>query len=659
MGSVADPKQIEDSILFPEIEPILAIEEAQTDKSSQRTPMCKELLKAAINGRENTLTQLLGLDVRGSPDSAHVTIHEASDNALNQAGNLQSTTHIGNTVLHILAGNGHAELAVKTYMKDRSLLEVCNNREETALHFSARYGHCSVISELINKAHELEHDLKDTLRKKNMHGETALHEAARHGHTATVQTLIREDPELAGQVNKNDKSPLYLATVEGHVAVVRLIVHHLRHREITSAYYSGPQRTALHAAVLRSKKGLYMVNELLQLKSATLAKERDIFGSTLLHYAASTGDVRITRRLLQHDASLAYCDDSLGLFPLHVAAYMGYVEIIVEMLKYNLDSWELLDHRGRNFLHVAAESPRTIISPLIFKAGIQRRFGHPKLWEVLSKASSARDREGNTPLHIAIRDGHIDGVPYFKLKEWIRMSSTSLAAASDSEIQVSKSPTDEKYKEKYQHYEALKEVGEAERFPRMWLRSYHEKRNPSESSGTLSTKVQTIALGSALIATVTFAAAFTPPGGFNSSDGTPVLGRKYAFMAFILADLVAFASSFGCTFYLILLGANARGHLLQKELKKTQYLFIIASIFTGLAFGLGLYVALAPGSKGFSIFVLVATLLAAAMVSRLVKRNALWRLGNVALSTISFFELVCLWFAEMLKKLIKEREVEM
>ncbi|KAJ3705632.1 hypothetical protein LUZ61_009337 [Rhynchospora tenuis] len=412
MVSVADPKQIEDSIEIV-IEP-----SAQTDESSQRTLICKELLEAAINGHENNLTQLLGLDVGESPDFDL----EARDNALNQAKNLQSRT------------------------------------QETALHCAARYGHSSVISELIDRAQELEHDLKDTLRKKNRHGETALHEAARRGHTATVQTLITEDLELAGLVNKNDESPLYLATVEGHVAVVGLIVEHLCHREITSGYYSGPKRrTALHAAVLRGPAIKYniirgrlqpqkehpdMVNELLKLKSATFAKEGDIFGSTPLHYAASTGDLRILERLLEHDAFLAYCDDSLGLYPLHVAAYRGNRRIIVNLLENNLDSWELLDHRGRNFLHVAPESPWSVIPPLIEEAGKQRKNGHPKLWEVIRKASSARDIEGNTPLDVAARCGGMAAVKALVGKELlIDVSFTSLdnlALSYNSEVQVSK-----------------------------------------------------------------------------------------------------------------------------------------------------------------------------------------------------------------------------
>ncbi|KAJ3705628.1 hypothetical protein LUZ61_009333 [Rhynchospora tenuis] len=638
------------------------------DESSQRTVMCMELLEAAINGHKNTLTQLLGLDVGESPDSDL----EAPDNALNQAKNLQSRTGTGNTVLHILASNGHSQLAVKTYIKDKSLLgvnpqekksllDVRNNTGETALHCAARCGHSSVISELIDKAHELEHNLKDTLGKKNRHGETVLHVAARHGHKDIVETLITKDLELAGMANKNGESPLYLATVEGHVAVVQLFVQHLCHREITSAYYSGPKRrTALHAAVLRREKdsrrfniialqvlkfihglpsvlhgrslksffrmppkehpGLDMANELLKLELGTLAKIADIFGSTPLHYAASTGDARMARKLLTHDASLAYCGDSLGLFPIHVAAYMGHLETVLTILENNYDSWELLDQRGRNFLHVGSEGNGRIIYRLAKKEKFRQAFRYlgegcrkdrdarRNLEEALRQATWVRDNEGITPLHIAAaRYGtRLSIMTALLQKEWVRFTLTSLDNLALSNCKA----TTESYKAIYQHYKTMEEVWYAGKFRDGRLLSYRYK-DPPEPSTILATKVQTIALGSVLIATVTFAAAFAPPGGYNSSDGTPVLGRKYAFWAFILADFGAFAFSFFCTLWLIFIGLNESGHGLQSQLYKMQYLFMIASIFTGLAFGLGLYVVLAPVNKGFSIFVLVAALLLA------------------------------------------------
>ncbi|KAJ1701243.1 hypothetical protein LUZ63_001022 [Rhynchospora breviuscula] len=367
-----------------------------------------------------------------------------------------------------------------------------------------------------------------------------------------------------------------------------------------------------------------MAKELLTLEPATIVKGSDILGSTPLHYAASTGDARMAQKLLILDASLAYCDDSFGLFPVHVAAYMGHLRTLFILLENNLDSWELLDQRGRNFLHVGAEGNSSIIFKLFGTAKFRRYRG------VIRKASCVRDNEGNTPLHIAARCGRELAVDALLQKEWVDFALTSLDNLALSKSKIST----KSYEEIYQHYETLQEVGKAEASPQNWLISYIiNKRNSLEDSDTLATKVRTVAFGSVLIVTVTFAAAVNPPGGYKS-DGTPVLGRKYIFRAFILADVAAFVSSFYCTLFLVFLGViKIPGHLLQDQLDWIQHLFTFASTSLGLAFALVLYVVLSPVSKGFSICVFVVALPMLSMQRQWFKNRmplGIWVLGWIA-----------------------------
>ena len=49
-----------------------------------------------------------------------------------------------------------------------------------------------------------------------------------------------------------------------------------------------------------------------------------------------------------------------------------------------------------------------------------------------------------------------------------------------------------------------------------------------------------------LIATITFAAAFTLPGGYSTdagNEGLPIMARKIAFQAFLISDTLAMCSS--------------------------------------------------------------------------------------------------------------------
>ena len=52
----------------------------------------------------------------------------------------------------------------------------------------------------------------------------------------------------------------------------------------------------------------------------------------------------------------------------------------------------------------------------------------------------------------------------------------------------------------------------------------------------------------ALIATVTFAAGFTLPGGYNVNEGTATLAKKSAFKAFVVMDTLAMVLSVSAIF---------------------------------------------------------------------------------------------------------------
>jgi hypothetical protein len=69
----------------------------------------------------------------------------------------------------------------------------------------------------------------------------------------------------------------------------------------------------------------------------------------------------------------------------------------------------------------------------------------------------------------------------------------------------------------------------------------------------------TATIASVLIATVTFAAAFTVPGDYVADDrpraGTAVLARRLAFRAFVASDAMAFLCSIVATCFLVYGGA--------------------------------------------------------------------------------------------------------
>lgn len=132
------------------------------------------------------------------------------------------------------------------------------------------------------------------------------------------------------------------------------------------------------------------------------------------------------------------------------------------------------------------------------------------------------------------------------------------------------------------------------------------KLNESEESKKMTEAAQVVGISSALVATVTFAAAFTMPGGYRGDDhangGTPTLAGSYAFDAFLVANTLAFCCSVLATFSLIYSGLASIGLY-----TRFRYFIISVALLRSssrslvVAFALGVYVVVAPVARGIAI----------------------------------------------------------
>ena len=131
-------------------------------------------------------------------------------------------------------------------------------------------------------------------------------------------------------------------------------------------------------------------------------------------------------------------------------------------------------------------------------------------------------------------------------------------------------------------------------------------------------------VAAALVATVTFAAAFTLPGGYisdvnNLEKGTPILSRNAAFKAFVISDAIAMAlstSSVFIHFIMVMLGYRTRYFWLMRS---GLWFIQLAMAAMVVAFVTGTYAVLAVPSRwlaittsviglGFFIYVFYATI---------------------------------------------------
>ena len=134
-----------------------------------------------------------------------------------------------------------------------------------------------------------------------------------------------------------------------------------------------------------------MVDLLLQWRPS-LAGTVDANKSSPLHFAASDGDCSIIEVLLTHSPpSTAYLQDSDGVSALHAAALMGHVAAVGLLLRLHPACADVRDDRGRSFLH-ATKGRSSIVSYAIKN-------------KMLDHLLNTQDREGNTPLHLAVVAG--------------------------------------------------------------------------------------------------------------------------------------------------------------------------------------------------------------------------------------------------------------
>ncbi|KAJ1689389.1 hypothetical protein LUZ63_013544 [Rhynchospora breviuscula] len=401
------------------------------------------------------------------------------------------------------------------------------------------------------------------LKARNKKLETPLHNAAKVGNEEVIRDLIRLSPNVVkdalGETNENGDTTLHVAANHNHLQGV--------------------------------------ISELMKLEPQT-AYEENKQGFSPLYIAIVKGHNSLVEVMLQVDTTLACIQFPDGTFPVQVAARRGNADLVKHFLQEYPDYAKLLDSCGRNLFHMLAEQNRSIVFTEVF--ALTKDDSRPHISQMIESMINARDYEGNTPLHMAAmkEDRHVMRAIWDKLnhdREALlenQMGKTAFEisfrqlwdANEDSRLQI------KAYIEKKGWY-----------FTRDWF-DYVMSPYPNKLE-----RSQLIGLGSVLITTVAFAAAFAIPGGYNADNGAPILGKRFMFRAFILANTFAFIQAFQSLF--IIVHSSLDYDIEDLHLEYAVYKFLSAASCMVIAFGLGSYVMLAPVSLPIAIIILVVTLL--------------------------------------------------
>lgn len=388
------------------------------------TSMFEELQRAVANGDKAKLVELLaqGADINGKLANGYGLLHWVAHlgdtagadlllaNGINPNWDMQNDQ--GTTPLDIAVNQGRKEMVAYLIAKGANFNTKDKPGESTPLHRAAQCAHTEIAELLVLSG--------ANVNARNRDGITPLHCATWRGY-ASYQTIVKLLLAHDADVNAADKSgrtPLFNAVAAGNKGLLGLLCKHGADIGVTD---KAGTNLLLHAA---SEELLGSINYLI--KSGIDINSQDGQGLTVLHWAAARGNRKLIEAVLSQGAK-ADMQDKKGRTPLHKAAYQGYggiVEILLEQDGVNINA---KDNEGATPLHLVVEKVEYLsaedtealnekVEGIVEEFNARAKGKHKVIALLIAGGAdvSAKDKNGNTALGIAIKDKKRDIVMLLK-----------------------------------------------------------------------------------------------------------------------------------------------------------------------------------------------------------------------------------------------------
>lgn len=426
------------------------------------------------------------------------------------------------------------------------------NTLHTPLHLASRFGHIDLVTEIVKLC-------PDMVAAENSKLETPFHEACRQGNVKVLLLLLDANPWAACKLNSDSQSAFYMACSHGHLNVIKLL--------LSKPWLQGLEEdnfvhNSLHVAVSRGYTGI--VRKILEV-CPNFAQKIDRNGYSPLHCSCHRGHVEITRMILKADAELALEFNNDGHTPLHLAAMNGNTAILKEFMSMAPTSFECHTKNGETIFHLIV------------------RYNHYDAFIYLVHAFNdtnifhCPDQYGNTIFHIAVSGGHHQIVEYlinkttidFSFQNHKGLTALDILDQASGNVQIkliqhqvekiceiqdnnTSEPECSSKQTNNSLTSTLTSLGKQKRLSERrqgelaeLYRSRQSKQDEIYNEAVQNAR-NTITLVAILIATVTFAAGISPPGGIYQDGplkGKSMVCKTTAFKVFTLSNNIALFTS--------------------------------------------------------------------------------------------------------------------
>ncbi|XP_052180375.1 protein ACCELERATED CELL DEATH 6-like [Diospyros lotus] len=505
-----------------------------------------DLYKALMSGDENEVIQLCERIPEGGPlypltihnDTVlHMATYSKQENLVlclldklpqSQNGKMDAKNDIGNTILHEAATSSKSVLAARAMLgRAPYLLEMRNQRGETALFRAARYGKMEMFQFLDEqvkesfKSKEEEKVDKELFEKalKEMYVRedktTVLHICVLTEHFELALRIAREHEYLVNEKDGEEMTALQLLAFNPSAFEFGRKLKFLKWL-FPSTAKGESWWVPLWEEIKRKRRGYdsavklaeFLIEKDTSWKKTESALDQSKprihkFGATSLSHQGQGSDKELHTPIAET--------------PLLLAAKSGILEIVEGILTKYPQAVEHIDDEGRNVLHVAIKYRQLHIFDFI-----EKNMDVPMM-RLVRKI----DNQGNSILHMV-------GIKRDHSKRIEDMRSPALILREDLLL-----------------FERVKKICTNHFIRHLNNDGHSAEKLFANNNATLRESAkewikrtgENCSIVAVLIATVAFAAAYTVPGGPNQNTGYPLLLNQSFFIIFTLSDALSLTSA--------------------------------------------------------------------------------------------------------------------